>query len=242
MTGFVQQNITPSTLLALVVDDDRDTRELYAQYLILKNWRVEEAADGREALAKALSSRPDVIITETRLPGLSGFDLCELLRQDRATRRTPILAVTGDAQRSTADRAAASGVDAVLVKPCLPETLLAEIQRVREKSAGLRAQSRELRDRATGNLARSEHVLERSHGLSRKYRQLWADGRSDTTSPPVLPPALVCPACDRSLTYERSHIGGVSERHQEQWDYLACGSCGGEYQYRARTRKLRRVR
>jgi hypothetical protein len=43
------------------------------------------------------------------------------------------------------------------------------------------------------------------------------------------------------LTYERSHIGGVSERNSEQWDYYECPSGCGTFQYRQRTRKLRRV-
>jgi two-component system chemotaxis response regulator CheY len=55
------------------------------------------------------------------------------------------------------------------------------------------------------------------------------------------PPELLCPSCDRALTYEHSHIGGVSNRHPEQWDYYVCSASCGTFQYRQRTRKLRRV-
>jgi predicted RNA-binding Zn-ribbon protein involved in translation (DUF1610 family) len=61
-----------------------------------------------------------------------------------------------------------------------------------------------------------------------------------TTQPPLKPPALTCPSCDRHLTYEESYVGGVSQRHAEQWDYYDCPVCG-RFQYRQRTRKLRRV-
>ncbi len=71
--------------------------------------------------------------------------------------------------------------------------------------------------------------------LSRAY------DRHDTTEPPVAPPALVCPSCDQPLRYVKSHIGGVSVRHQEQWDYFECEGGCGTFQYRQRTRKLRRV-
>jgi hypothetical protein len=65
--------------------------------------------------------------------------------------------------------------------------------------------------------------------------------RHDTTKPPTAPPDLVCPVCDRRLVYQRSHIGGVSERHAEQWDDYECLAGCGVFQYRQRTRTLRKV-
>jgi len=82
--------------VALLVDRDPDTRRMYAEYLKLSSCIIEEADDGRAALAKAISGRPDIIVTETHLPGMSGFDLCSLLRQDAATRAIPIVVVTSD--------------------------------------------------------------------------------------------------------------------------------------------------
>lgn len=61
-----------------------------------------------------------------------------------------------------------------------------------------------------------------------------------TTQPQMRPPALTCPSCERPLTYQFSRIGGVSERFPEQWDFLACGTCGS-VEYRPRTRKMRRL-
>ena len=52
---------------------------------------------------------------------------------------------------------------------------------------------------------------------------------------------LVCPNCDRPLQYVRSHVGGVSARLSEQWDYYTCHGACGTFQYRQRTRRLRRV-
>jgi len=55
-----------------------------------------------------------------------------------------------------------------------------------------------------------------------------------------MPPELTCPSCDRALYFDSSYVGGVSNRHAEQWDYFTCSTCG-TFQYRQRTRKLRRV-
>jgi CheY-like chemotaxis protein len=53
------------------------------------------------------------------------------------------------------------------------------------------------------------------------------------------PPAIRCPHCDRQLVHTSTHVGGL--RHDEQWDYFRCWNCSGTFQYRHRTRTLRRA-
>src|SRR6266567_4087927 len=154
---------TPHAPLALIVDRDPDTRKLYAEYLKLSACTVEEADDGREALAKAIARQPDVIITETRLPGINGIELCELLRRDTTTRDIPILCVTGDALH--ADQVQTVGADAVLVKPCLPESVLAEIHRLLDESGELRLRARTLRDTVSPQLERADTVRARARRI-----------------------------------------------------------------------------
>ena len=72
---------------------------MYAEFLKQAACEIDEAEDGREALAKALTHHPDVIVTETRLPGMNGLELCRILRDDANTRDIPIVVVTGDAFR-----------------------------------------------------------------------------------------------------------------------------------------------
>ena len=227
--------------LALLVDRDADTRRMYAEYLKRSFCIIEEADDGRAALAKAISGRPDIIVTETRLPGINGFDLCSLLRQDVATRTIPIVVVTSDAFEVDVTRVWRAGADAVLIKPCLPEDLLNEIQRLLERSASLRERAGAVREKMRDQLAKSDRLIEQSHAVVRRQMLSSAHLRQETTTPPIDPPALVCPSCDQPLRYLRSHIGGVSARHLEQWDYFECGGGCGQFQYRERTRKLRRV-
>jgi CheY-like chemotaxis protein len=229
-------------IVALLVDRDRDTRNMYAEYLKLGNWRVDEASDGREALAKAIALHPDIIITETRLPGIDGITLCGLLRRDVATNAIPVVFVTGDAYPGDIERAFAAGGDLVLTKPCLPEHLLAKLGVVLEASQVLRVKAAAVQSDALDRLARADDVLSRS--VDTVHRQLTlkkAHRRGDTINPPLPPPTLVCPFCDKPLTYRRSHVGGVSSKHSEQWDYFDCEAGCGTFQYRARTRKLRNV-
>jgi two-component system, cell cycle response regulator DivK len=235
-------------MLALLVDRDPDTRAMYAECMKLGAWEVEEASDGREALAKAIASRPNVIVMETSLPGMSGYDLCTILKRDSATNTIPILVVTSDPFAENLARVQRAGADSVLVKPCRPELLLAEVTRLAAlvaKSAELRSKSAATRDRVHQALARSDELLTRSRAnttkLTKRLTLSRALHRHDTITPPIPPPSLICPVCDQVLTYLRSHIGGVSERHPEQWDYFECPVGCGTFQYRERTRRLRKV-
>lgn len=222
-------------LRVLFVDLDTDTREMYGEYL--RRSAVidfEEASDGREALAKALTQPRDVIVTETRLPGIDGYELCQLLRRDLATKTTPIIVVTGESVPHNLERARKSGADAVLVKPCLPDALLAEIRRVTGRLHELQQ-----RTRPQAPVTRLQDATARPAVTRRSLSRRFA--REDTTTPSSPVPHLLCPVCDQSLVYRRSHIGGVSERHSEQWDYFECLRGCGAFQYRQRTKKLRRV-
>jgi len=217
---------------------------MYAEFLKRSAFEVQEASDGREALAKALTAHPDVIVTETRLPGMSGFELCVLLRTDASTRGIPIVVVTGDAHVADIERAAEAGADAVLTKPCLPDRLAAEIRRLLCQSYELRERARALRAKVDVQLARASDLLDLSHAAAVAARRPILSRslhRGDTTTPTLAPPALRCPDCDGALQYLHSSIGGVNIKLQEQWDYFECPNACGRFQFRQRTRRLRRV-
>jgi CheY-like chemotaxis protein len=213
--------------MVLLVDQDDDNRAMYGQYLKAANWIVEEAADGRDALAKALALRPDLIVTEIRLPGIDGFELCKLLRRDFATRAIPIVVVTGDAYTPDLKLALNAGATSVLLKPCVPEAVLTEAIRLLEATRPQDAPAPPPPEAQPREMPR--------RGLSRSHV------RGETAAPPALPPGLICPSCDCPLEYKSSQVGGVSARNAEQWDYFVCARGCGTFQYRQRTRKLRRV-
>jgi CheY-like chemotaxis protein len=227
-----QQQMTNDRVV-LIADPDTDARALYRASLGLRGWVVEEADDGTEALVKVFSRHPKLIVTETRLPTFDGYTLCELLRKDATTHRVPVLFLTAT-QSTQVDRARLAGADAVLAKPCHPERLLQEMDWLIDHIEELHAERTARADSAS----RSAEVLDRLTG--RRATQVRARQRFVTTSPPLVPPDLFCPSCVRRLAYDRSHLGGVSDRLPEQWDYYVCVNCG-TFQYRHRTRKLRHV-
>lgn len=118
--------------LVLLVDDFDDARELYAEYLSACGYRVVEAIDGTQALEKAFALRPQVIVMDLSLPGLDGWSAIRLLKSDERTAAVPVLAMSGhsrDQHRRHGDPKDV-GWDGYLTKPCLPDELLEQIQRV----------------------------------------------------------------------------------------------------------------
>ncbi len=103
----------------LVVDDHEDTRHMYAWCLRAAGWYVEEAADGLEALQRALLASPDAIVLDLGLPVLDGVQTIRSLKGEAATHAVPIVVCTGARDGTSAARSA--GCDAVLEKPCPPE-------------------------------------------------------------------------------------------------------------------------
>jgi CheY-like chemotaxis protein len=115
-------------VLVLVVDDYKDTRELYAEYIRMSGIAVETAADGFEGIEKAILLRPDAIVMDLSMPHLDGFETVRVLRGHERTKQIPVLALTGAMLDSEA-RAHEEGFSAFLRKPCLPQYLLHELRR-----------------------------------------------------------------------------------------------------------------
>ncbi len=221
-----------STASILVVDPDDDTRALYRQSFALVGCEVVEASDGRDALAKAFTRRPTLIVTEMRLPFIDGYALCDILRRDSMTADVPILIVTADARAAEGSCTRQMRADAVLIKPTTSEAILTATRRMLDETREMRARAR---------VTRVHAVTQRQQAERQRVRLSKSFSRFATTVPPLSPPALVCPSCDGPLTYEQSHVGGVSERHREQWDHYTCPASCGAFQYRHRTRKLQRI-
>jgi two-component system, cell cycle response regulator DivK len=119
----------PSAPLVLVVDDVDHGREIFAEYLEYRGFRVATAADGLEAIEKAFELRPDVILMDLSLPGIDGWEATRRLKADERTRDIPIIALTAHALASAHEKAREVGCNAVVTKPCLPKDLEQEVRR-----------------------------------------------------------------------------------------------------------------
>jgi two-component system cell cycle response regulator DivK len=114
--------------LVLLVDDDQHTREGWAEFLLGAGYRVSEASDGPEALAKIASRRPDIVLVDLGIPRLDGWELTRRIKSTPAWQHIAVVAVSGLDYPETLERITAAGCDAFLGKPCEPTALLAVIR------------------------------------------------------------------------------------------------------------------
>jgi two-component system, cell cycle response regulator DivK len=118
----------PTDPLVLVVDDYDDAREMYAESLLVNGFRVAEAADGAKAVELARRLAPDVILMDLSLPGIDGWEATRRLKADASTYHIPVVALTGHALSSALDAAREAGCDRFVVKPALPDVVIAEVR------------------------------------------------------------------------------------------------------------------
>jgi two-component system cell cycle response regulator DivK len=116
--------------LVLVVEDYQDAREMYAAYLQFSGYEVAEATDGAQAIEKTLELMPDIILMDLALPKMDGWEATRRLKSDERTTHIPIVALTGHALAGHAEGARQAGCDSFVTKPCLPDALVAEIERM----------------------------------------------------------------------------------------------------------------
>lgn len=204
--------------VVVIADHNDDTRLLYADAFRRDGWTVVEATDGRDALVAALTQRASLLVADARLPFIDGFTVCELLRQDRATRSVAVLMIVADANATNGVRVKQCGASALVTKTATLEMVVAEGRRVFvDAQAGMQ------RDAAT----------------QAQEAEAASDARGAVSNDQVKTPRLVCPSCRRPLDFESTHIGGTG-REIERWDRLVCNGGGcGDFEYSHRTRRFR---
>lgn len=112
----------------LVVDDNQANRELLEAYLSTMDCELDIAVDGREALDKARSFRPDLILLDVMMPKLSGFEVCQKLKQDPELKGIMILMVTALNELGDIERAVDAGTNDFLSKPVQKLELLKRVE------------------------------------------------------------------------------------------------------------------
>jgi two-component system phosphate regulon response regulator PhoB len=118
----------------LVVEDEAPLLTLLRYNLERQGFRVEEAADGQEALLRVAEARPDLVLLDWMLPALSGLEVCRQLRRRPGTRDLPIIMVTARGEDQDAVRALDTGADDHIAKPFAMEALLARIRALLRRS------------------------------------------------------------------------------------------------------------
>jgi putative two-component system response regulator len=116
--------------VVIVVEDDPSALSGYMEFLGDAGFHAMGVSDGRKALTLALDDPPAAVVTDITLPGMSGFALAAALHQDPRTRNVPVIGMTGNWSPEVRAQAAEAFVRAVLLKPCVPAHLVAELHRV----------------------------------------------------------------------------------------------------------------
>lgn len=104
-------------LRVLVVEDNAVNLELVAALLEEEGYQVLSASAAEAGLALALRERPDLILMDVQLPGMTGYEVTRRLKADPATAAIPVIALTAHAMRGEEGRAKEAGCDAYLTKP-----------------------------------------------------------------------------------------------------------------------------
>ncbi len=111
----------------LVVDDEPDITALVAYHLARAGYRVSTATSGPEALKAAQEERPDVVVLDLMLPGVSGYEVLEELRKREATREVGVILLTARKEEADRIRGLSQGADDYLTKPFSPQELILRV-------------------------------------------------------------------------------------------------------------------
>jgi CheY-like chemotaxis protein len=101
----------------LIADDNQQNCELLDAYLSDEGYEISMAFDGQQTLDTVAESQPDLILLDIMMPRLSGYEVCQQLKQDKQTRDIPILMVTALAEKADIEKAVEAGCDDFLSKP-----------------------------------------------------------------------------------------------------------------------------
>lgn len=120
----------------LVADDNRMSRELVCDVMQGAGYRVTEAANGAEALARVAETNPDVVLLDLEMPVKDGFSVLAELRNNPRFARLPVMAVTAKGMQPDRERIEAAGFDACLIKPIRPGELRRLVGELLDRSKG----------------------------------------------------------------------------------------------------------
>jgi len=112
----------------LVVEDNQDNREMVVKVLKFNGYQVVEAVDGEEAIEKARTEHPDLILLDIFLPKMDGYEATRRLKGDTSLRNIPIIALTAHAMKGSMEEALAAGCDGYIPKPIDVRELPKQIQ------------------------------------------------------------------------------------------------------------------
>lgn len=116
----------------LVVDDEEGIRTVLRLALARAGYDVVEAEDGEEALQRIAEMTPEAVILDVMMPGMGGYAVCQVLREEPATAALPVLMLSARTDARSRQAGMAAGATKYLTKPLAPEELLRHVAEVLE--------------------------------------------------------------------------------------------------------------
>lgn len=113
----------------LVVDDDKSMLKIIEARLKHANYEVELAQNGEEAIDAMSKKQPKLVLLDIVMPGLDGFQVLEMMKKNRRTRRIPVIMITSKADDQAVKRAITMGARDYIVKPFSPAVMLEKVRR-----------------------------------------------------------------------------------------------------------------
>ncbi len=117
----------------LVAEDERDIRDLIAFTLRFAGYEVVTASNGEEAVERAAAESPDLILLDVRMPRLTGYDACKIIKADPNLTDVPVIFLSAKGQESEIQAGLDAGAEEYLLKPFAPDELTKRIQEILAK-------------------------------------------------------------------------------------------------------------
>jgi adenylate cyclase len=183
LTPYLHSNVNNPAKI-LVVDDTAKNVKLLADLLSAKGYSVVTAESGRDALAQLEAERPDLVLLDVVMPEMSGYEVCEKIRENPATRILPVVMVTALDPGEERVKGLDAGADDFLTKPINRAELLARVRsllRIKELQDEVQSQAAEL----------SEWNQKLAHRVEEQVNQLERLGRLKRFFSPQLAELIV---------------------------------------------------
>lgn len=119
--------------IILVAEDERDIRELIVFTLQLSGFNVIEVANGQEAVQKAKEIKPDLILLDVRMPKMTGYEACEVLKAEEKTENIPIVFLSAKGQEAEVNAGLELGAEEYFLKPFAPDDLSKRVNKILTK-------------------------------------------------------------------------------------------------------------
>ena len=114
----------------LIAEDERDIRELIKFTLTLAGHQITDVANGEEAVAKALEIIPDMVMTDVRMPKMTGYEACKAIKANETTKHIPVVILSAKGQDEEKHLGIESGADDYIVKPFAPDQLAKRVAEI----------------------------------------------------------------------------------------------------------------